>query len=166
LPDPALNLNTAPLLQPLPSSFGSNPCSAALVFFFHLHLPSGVTTLGPPTYPQIPLSTLAPNTSKIDFHFICDKVASKTLAVRFISNKDNLADIFTKPTASPYFSLMRTKLNIVFPTSRLWGHNEPSRENNQQGNHTNTQRLATTQGNQINPQQATSQEGNSINTNG
>jgi hypothetical protein len=58
---------------------------------------------------------------EIDFHFVRDKVASKTLTVRFISSKDNLADIFTKPTSSPYFSLMRTKLNIVSPMFRLRG---------------------------------------------
>jgi len=56
---------------------------------------------------------------KIDFHFVHDKVASKTLVVRVISKKDNLADIFTKPTASPYFSLMRTKFNTVSSPSRL-----------------------------------------------
>jgi hypothetical protein len=65
---------------------------------------------------------------EIDFHFVRDKVASKTLVVRFISSKDNLTDIFTKPTASPYFSLMHIKLNAVFPMSRLWGRNEPSTE--------------------------------------
>jgi hypothetical protein len=68
---------------------------------------------------------------EIDFHFVCDKVASKTLAFHFFSSKDNLVDIFTKPTASPYFSLMRTKLNVMFPMSRLRGRNEPSKENNQ-----------------------------------
>jgi hypothetical protein len=65
---------------------------------------------------------------EIDFHFVRDKVASKTLVVRFISSKDNLADILTKPTTSPYFALMRTKLNVVFPMSRLRRRNEPSTE--------------------------------------
>jgi hypothetical protein len=63
---------------------------------------------------------------KIDFHFVRDKVASKTLDVCFIYSKDNLADIFTKLTSSPYFSLMRTKLNIMCPMSHLRGCNEPS----------------------------------------
>jgi hypothetical protein len=60
---------------------------------------------------------------EIDFHFVRDKVAAKTLTVRFLSSKDNLADIFTKPTASSHFSLMRTKLNIVCHLSRLRGRN-------------------------------------------
>jgi len=49
---------------------------------------------------------------EIDFHFVCDKVASKTLAFHFFSSKD-------------------TKLNVMFPMSRLRGRNEPSKENNQ-----------------------------------
>jgi len=87
---------------------------------------------------------------EIDFHFVRDKVASKTLVVRFISSKDNLADILTKPTTSPYFALMRTKLNVMFPMSRLRGCNEPSMETKSlQGNKSQdstiqgTQRLAT-----------------------
>jgi hypothetical protein len=73
---------------------------------------------------------------EIDSHFVRDKVASKTLTVRFISSKDNLADIFTKPTVPSYFSLIRTKLNVVSPMSRLQGHMEPSTET-----HTHTRQL-------------------------
>jgi len=50
---------------------------------------------------------------EIDFHFVRDKVASKTLDVCFIFSKDNLANIFIKPTSWPYFSLICTKLNIT-----------------------------------------------------
>jgi hypothetical protein len=42
---------------------------------------------------------------EIDFHFVRDKVASKTLVVHFIPSKNNLVGIFTKPIASPHFSL-------------------------------------------------------------
>jgi hypothetical protein len=92
------------------------------------------------------------------------------LDVHFISSKDNLADIFIKPTTLPYFSLMRTKLNVVYPLSRLRGHNEPSKEKSQhsiQGNQINTQRLAKSQeGNPINSTAKSSTKGNQINTNG
>jgi hypothetical protein len=67
----------------------------------------------------------------IDFHFLRNRVTSKTLDVRFIFSKDNMADIFSKPTASPYFSLMHTKLNVICHLSRLRGRNEPSKENSQ-----------------------------------
>jgi hypothetical protein len=81
-----------------------------------------------------------------------------------------MADIFSKPTASPYFSLMRTKLNVICPLSRLRGRNEPSKENRQhsiQGNQINTQRLAKSQeGNPINSTAKSSTKGNQINTNG
>jgi hypothetical protein len=98
---------------------------------------------------------------EIDFHFIRDKVASKTLDVRFIFSKDNLAEILTKPTASPYFSLMRTKLNVVSPPSRLWGRNEPSKETIQQSTQGNTQRLQISQEGNTQRLQI-SQEGNQI----
>ncbi|XP_019196065.1 PREDICTED: uncharacterized protein LOC109189898 [Ipomoea nil] len=49
---------------------------------------------------------------EIDYHFVRDKVAKKELQVHFISTKDQLADIFTKPLASARFSLLRDKLNV------------------------------------------------------
>lgn len=40
---------------------------------------------------------------KVDYHFARDKVLRQTLLVKFVSGKDNLADIFTKPLAAPAF---------------------------------------------------------------
>jgi hypothetical protein len=41
---------------------------------------------------------------EIDFHFVRDMVASKTLNVQFISSKDQLADLLTKPISSSCFA--------------------------------------------------------------
>ena len=50
---------------------------------------------------------------EIDFHFVRDMVASKTLLVKFLSTHDQLADLLTKPLSSSWFVLLRSKLNIL-----------------------------------------------------
>ena len=50
---------------------------------------------------------------EIDFHFVRDMVASKTLLVRFVSTDDQLADLLTKPLSSPQFVLFCSKLNVL-----------------------------------------------------
>ena len=50
---------------------------------------------------------------EIDFHFVRDMVASKSLLVKFLSTHDQLADLLTKPLSSPRFVLLRSKLNVI-----------------------------------------------------
>jgi hypothetical protein len=59
---------------------------------------------------------------EINFHFVRDKVASKNLVVRFISTKDQKADIFTKPLVSAHFARLRDNLNIMEILLQLRGH--------------------------------------------
>jgi hypothetical protein len=49
---------------------------------------------------------------EIDFHFICDHVADKSLQILFIPSKDQLVDVLTKPIVSTRFHWFRPKLNV------------------------------------------------------
>jgi hypothetical protein len=50
---------------------------------------------------------------EIDCHFVCDKVASCQLTVQFLSSKDQIADIFTKPLVATQFATLHSKLTFV-----------------------------------------------------
>ncbi|XP_019167864.1 PREDICTED: uncharacterized protein LOC109163570 [Ipomoea nil] len=56
---------------------------------------------------------------EIDYHFVRDKVASGDFIVSFVSTKDQLADIFTKPLPAPRFQALRDKLNEIFVVAFL-----------------------------------------------
>lgn len=49
---------------------------------------------------------------EIDYHFVRDCVASKTLVVKFLLSKDQLANILNKPLVSHRFQLLRSTLNV------------------------------------------------------
>ena len=50
---------------------------------------------------------------EIDFHYVQDMVGNGSLVVRFLSSKDQLADIFTKPLSSSRFAMLQTNLNVL-----------------------------------------------------
>ena len=50
---------------------------------------------------------------EVDYHFVRERVAQKLLHIKFISSKDQLADIFTKPLPLPLFEACRLNLNLL-----------------------------------------------------
>lgn len=58
----------------------------------------------------------------IEFHFVQDRVATKTLRVQFYNNKDQMADIFTKPLVLDKFFSMQSSLHVVDAALDSWVH--------------------------------------------
>lgn len=50
---------------------------------------------------------------EVDFQLVRDRLASKSLQVAFISSKDQVEYVFTKPLASNRFLLLRWSLTIA-----------------------------------------------------
>ncbi|KAM3294017.1 hypothetical protein ACQJBY_037111 [Aegilops geniculata] len=50
---------------------------------------------------------------EVDYHFVRERVAQKLLSIKFISSKDQLADIFTKPLPQSQFVGCRRNLNLL-----------------------------------------------------
>jgi len=59
---------------------------------------------------------------KIDIHFVRDYIANGVLDVRFVSTKDQLADILTKPLSLLRFSILKNKLTVLSSSLRLRGY--------------------------------------------
>jgi hypothetical protein len=59
---------------------------------------------------------------EVDYHFICEKVLNGDILIKFISTKDQVADIFTKGMSSVRFSLLKSKLMVSPPPISLWGN--------------------------------------------
>jgi hypothetical protein len=58
---------------------------------------------------------------EIDYYFVRGMVAAKALDICFISGKDQLAVILTKPMAAAHFIILKSNLNVQLPTSSLRG---------------------------------------------
>ena len=58
---------------------------------------------------------------EVDYHYVREKVLHRDLKVGFVSGKDNMVDIFTKPLAAPPFLFFRSKLLVDSSPCRLRG---------------------------------------------
>jgi hypothetical protein len=54
---------------------------------------------------------------EVDYHFVRDRVTKQEIQVRFISSKDQLADVLTKPLPLVLFAYFRSKLQVESPPS-------------------------------------------------
>jgi hypothetical protein len=54
---------------------------------------------------------------EVDYHFVRDRVAKKEIQIRFISSRDQLADVFSKPLPTSSFTAFRLKLRVDPPPS-------------------------------------------------
>ncbi|GAA0169681.1 transmembrane signal receptor [Lithospermum erythrorhizon] len=62
---------------------------------------------------------------EIDVCFVWEKVTSGALRVQYVSTVDQNVDLFTKALSTARFSMLKSKLNVVFPPFNLKGGNRP-----------------------------------------
>jgi hypothetical protein len=58
---------------------------------------------------------------EIDFHFVRDLVSKNKLTVNFLSSRDQLADLLTKPLSAARFNILCSNLNVRNLPFRLRG---------------------------------------------
>ena len=58
---------------------------------------------------------------EVDYHYVREKVLRRDLKVGFVSRKDNMADIFTKPLSAPPFLSFHSKLLVDSSPCRFRG---------------------------------------------
>jgi len=105
--------------MPLPNYYGFNLFFVILVSSSLLLLSYGVTTLEQLIWQQIQFFML--EHVEIDFHFVRDHVAAKTLQILFIPSKEQIADVLTKPIVSNRFQWVCSKLNVHSSSLTLRG---------------------------------------------
>jgi hypothetical protein len=54
---------------------------------------------------------------EVDYHFVHDRVAKRESQVWFISSKDQVVDVLTKPLPPVSFAYFRSKLRVESPPS-------------------------------------------------
>jgi hypothetical protein len=60
----------------------------------------------------------------IDYHFVRELVAQKSITVKFLSSNDKIADVLTRPLVSTWFHTRITNLNVCSQTLGLRGNIE------------------------------------------
>lgn len=68
-----------------------------------------------------PISHACTKHIEIDYYFVCDRATEKLLSVKFLSSKDQLANILTKPIMSQRLNLLKVNLNVKPSKSSLRG---------------------------------------------
>ena len=73
---------------------------------------------------------------EIDYHFVREKVAPGSLVTQFVSSKNQLANIFTKPLSKVFFQGLRYKLGVhILPSSNLTGSDKEDNNSHVQPHH-------------------------------
>ena len=62
---------------------------------------------------------------EIDFHFVHDWVADKTIQICFIPRKEQFVEVLTKPIVATCIQYFITKLNVASPPLSLRGDVKP-----------------------------------------
>ena len=107
-PTPPVTITLLNLLHhPPPPTFTSHPNSPQ-----HSTLPLQIATR-----PANPIFHARTKYVEVDYHFVCDRVAKKEIQIRFVSSRDQLADVFTKPLPVASFTSFRFKLRVDPPPS-------------------------------------------------
>lgn len=55
----------------------------------------------------------------IDYHFVHDQVTKELIQMSHIIMKVQLANILTKPLSSPQFSLLQSKIDVIYGATIL-----------------------------------------------